>query len=117
MFMPPYHRPNASEPDFGVTCMHGPNECAGNVQELCASKYTETPVWWEFVQCQNSHGRYEVGKPEVALECADVAGINWASSDVGRCAGVDGGGRGKEGIKLLQENVRVTQSLGITYVA
>src|ERR1700722_7859140 len=43
-------RINGSEPAWGVTCMHGPNECAGNVQQLCAEMYTPSE-WWNFVQC------------------------------------------------------------------
>jgi hypothetical protein len=43
-------RLNASEPDWGVVCKHGPDECAGNVQELCAAKYAPSQ-WWDFVQC------------------------------------------------------------------
>ncbi|KAJ3531835.1 hypothetical protein NM688_g7514 [Phlebia brevispora] len=104
---------NSSDPDFGITCMHGPNECAGNVQELCAVKYTPRDVWWRFVQCQNFQGRYEVGKPETALKCADAVEIDWPNSDVGQCAGVDASGKGKEGLSLLRESVQVTKSLGI----
>ncbi|GAW05298.1 coiled-coil domain-containing protein 58 [Lentinula edodes] len=44
---------NSSEPDFGATCMHGPEECAGNVQQLCAAKYSPFANWWEFVHCNN----------------------------------------------------------------
>lgn len=80
-------------------------------------KYTDTPVWWRFTQCQNFQGRYEVGKPETALKCADAAGIDWKSSDVGQCAGIDGSGKGKEGTGLLRDSVEVTKALGIEYVA
>ncbi|THH02791.1 hypothetical protein EW026_g179 [Hermanssonia centrifuga] len=104
---------NASEPDFGVTCMHGPTECAGNVQELCALKYTPTAVWWRFVQCQNFQGRYEVGKPETALKCADAAKIDWENSGVGECAGLDASGKGEEGVQLLLESVKKTKKMGI----
>lgn len=110
------YRPNASEPDFGVTCMHGPTECAGNVQELCALKYTPTSVWWSFVQCQNFQGRFEVGKPETALKCADVAGIDWETSDVGQCAGLDASGQGEEGLQLLLDSVVRTKVMGIQCV-
>ena len=30
---------NETEPEYGVTCMHGPSECAGNVQQLCAASH------------------------------------------------------------------------------
>ncbi|PIL37032.1 hypothetical protein GSI_00724 [Ganoderma sinense ZZ0214-1] len=104
---------NSSEPDFGVTCMHGPNECAGNVQELCAIKYAPFERWWEFVQCQNFQGRYEVGKPATALKCANSAKLDWENSGVGACAGLSGDGKGKEGIDLLRESIQATKLLGI----
>jgi len=102
-----------SAPDFGVECMHGPDECAGNVHQLCVAKYTNQRNWWSFVQCQNYQGRDQVGKPEVALKCAKAVGIDWVESGAGECAGLDGSGRGAEGVKLLQDSVQVTKSLEI----
>lgn len=96
-------KPNASEPLYGVTCMHGQEECAGNVQELCAAKYHPTSEWWSFVQCQNFQGRDNIGTPETALNCANAAGIDWENGKAGQCAGKDG--RGTEGIQLLQQSV------------
>ncbi|KAH9951687.1 hypothetical protein B0H21DRAFT_717093 [Amylocystis lapponica] len=106
-------RINSSEPDFGVTCMHGPDECAGNVQELCAIKYVPTSQWWEFVQCQNYRGRDKVGLPETALQCAKSAKLDWEGSGVGSCAGLDGSGKAAEGVQLLQESVKTTRSIGV----
>jgi len=108
-------RMNESDPHYGVTCMHGPEECAGNVQQLCAAKYEPFVRWWEFVQCQNQRGRTRVGKPEVALECAKAAGIHWQQSKTGECAGRNGAGRGKEfeGVALLKRSVQASESLGI----
>jgi len=74
---------NDSEPDFGVSCMHGPEECAGNVQQLCVNKYAPFKNWWEFVICQNYQGREVIGGPEVALKCANTAGIDWETSGTG----------------------------------
>ena len=93
--------------------MHGSSECAGNVQELCASKYAPFDRWWAFVQCQNFQGRYEVGKPETALKCAKATDLDWENSGVGACAGLSGDGKGEEGIRLLQRNVVQTQLMGI----
>jgi len=104
---------NASESDFGVTCMHGPEECAGNVQELCASKHLPQEQWWNYLQCQNFHGRPKIGTPKVALECANVADFNWQDSGVGECAGLDGEGKGEEGVQLLKASVQKSQDLGI----
>ncbi|KAJ6485012.1 hypothetical protein C8R47DRAFT_1130511 [Mycena vitilis] len=104
---------NSTDVDFGATCKHGPTECAGNVQQLCAAKYANPGAWWDFVQCQNSHGRYQVGLPDVALQCAELAGINWESSGVGSCAGSDASGKAAEGIELLHESLLLGKALKI----
>ncbi|KAJ7276391.1 hypothetical protein B0H12DRAFT_18720 [Mycena haematopus] len=104
---------NSSDPEFGVTCMHGPGECAGNVQQLCVAKYATPSAWWKFIQCQNAHGRFQVGIPALTLQCAQTAGIEWETSQVGSCAGIDGSGKGQEGIELLRESLLLGQSLGI----
>jgi hypothetical protein len=104
---------NHSEPDFGVTCKHGPVECAGNVQQLCAAKYEEFSSWWLFLQCQNYHTR-EIGTPDVALKCAKIAKFDWENGKTGKCAGVDGSGKGAEGVALLQESVVNSEALGIS---
>lgn len=49
-------RLNSSDEDFGATCMHGPEECAGNVHQLCAQKHSPLANWWEFVNCNNYQG-------------------------------------------------------------
>jgi len=103
---------DSSDPTFGVDCMHGEDECAGNVQQLCAKKYAPDQ-WWDFVQCQNYQGRNKIGLPDVALKCAKAAGFDWELSGVGRCAGLDGSGTGKEGIALLQASVRASEKLGL----
>jgi len=107
-------RLNSSAPDFGVDCMHGPDECAGSVQQLCVAKYTNPWDWWSFVQCQNYQGRDQVGTADVALKCAKAVGIDWADGGAGKCAGLNGSGRGAEGVRLLQESVQATQVLGIS---
>jgi len=104
---------NDSEPDFGVSCMHGPEECAGNVQQLCVNKYAPFKNWWEFVICQNYQGREVIGGPEVALKCANTAGIDWETSGTGQCAGFDGSGKGSEGVALLKESVLLTEQMNV----
>ncbi|KDR83751.1 hypothetical protein GALMADRAFT_54325 [Galerina marginata CBS 339.88] len=103
-----------SKPDFGISCLHGPDECAGNVQQLCASKYAPFSNWWEFVKCQNFQGRENIGLPDVALKCAEVAGIDWGSSGAGECAGLDGSGKGTEGVALLKASTLLGIGLNIT---
>ncbi|OBZ70377.1 hypothetical protein A0H81_09882 [Grifola frondosa] len=82
---------NSTEPDFGVTCMHGSDECAGN----------------------NYQGRDKIGTPATALQCAETVHIDWENSKVGECAGTDGSGKAAEGVQLLQESVQATRALGI----
>lgn len=96
--------------------MHGSYECAGNVQELCAVKHLDQTHWWSYVKCQNFYGRDAVGTPEIALKCANAARFDWIESGVGKCAGVDGLGRGDEGIALLKESVANSAELGIRLV-
>ncbi|KAJ7095374.1 hypothetical protein B0H15DRAFT_921502 [Mycena belliarum] len=100
---------NSTDPDFGITCLHGPGECAGNVQQLCAARYSNR--WWEFVRCQNSRGGFQVGLPAVALQCAETVGIDWERSGLGDCAGLDG--KGSEGINLLRSSLISGKALEI----
>ncbi|KAG9317300.1 hypothetical protein JVU11DRAFT_1497 [Chiua virens] len=103
--------PNASDPIYGLTCMHGLEECAGNVYELCAAKYHPSSEWWPFLQCQNYQGRNEIGLPETAAKCAETVGLEWETDKARICAGEDG--QGEEGIKLLQESVQNSIQLSI----
>ncbi|KAK2466203.1 hypothetical protein APHAL10511_001845 [Amanita phalloides] len=102
-----------SEPVFGVKCMHGPEECAGNVQQLCMAEYSPSN-WWEFIHCQNFEGRGKIGQPALAVKCAAALDIDWNGSEVGRCAGRDGSGTGEQGVKLLQESVKLSAKSNLT---
>ncbi|KAH7102904.1 hypothetical protein BKA62DRAFT_697977 [Auriculariales sp. MPI-PUGE-AT-0066] len=107
--------PNASEPEWGVTCKHGRTECAANVLELCAIAIEPPPptdegaswrpAWWDFVLCNNGAGRYGVGEPEVAAACAMKTGI--ALDRVMECVNSDWGRR------LHLESIKTAESLGI----
>ena len=66
--------------------------------------------------CQNYQGRGHIGSPDVALKCARTHNIDWEESGVGQCVGLDGSGKGQEGVQLLHDSIRVAESLGITYV-
>ncbi|KAF5393670.1 hypothetical protein D9757_000043 [Collybiopsis confluens] len=121
---------NSSEPEFGATCLHGPEECAGNVHQLCAAEYTPLDNWWEFVNCNNYQGRnkaclsytlpwtyidfrQQIGLPETAKQCAHIAQIDWETSGVGECAGLDGSGRGTEGVNLLHKSILLGKTMGL----
>ncbi|KAF8559118.1 hypothetical protein OG21DRAFT_1403873 [Imleria badia] len=103
--------PNPSDPAYGVSCKHGLEECAGNVYELCVAKYHPTSEWWPFLQCQNFHGRDQIGLPDTAASCATTAGFEWETDQGRLCSGEDG--QGEEGVKLLQESIQNSIELGI----
>lgn len=86
------------------------------MQQLCVAKYTDPNAWWSFVHCQNFQGAGKIGTPEVALKCAKTANIDWENGGAGQCAGLDGSGKGEEGVGLLQQSVQDTEALGIEYV-
>lgn len=67
--------------------------------------------------CQNYQGRGHIGHPDIAWRCARTHNIDWEESGVGHCVGLDGSGKGKEGVHLLRNSIRVAESLGITYVS
>ncbi|KZP00181.1 hypothetical protein CALVIDRAFT_552989 [Calocera viscosa TUFC12733] len=98
---------NDSDETYGVTCMHGPYECSGNIHELCVMSRFPQETWWPFVTCLNYNGKEKIGLEGTAKKCAGVVGINWVESGVGAC--VDG----LEGSDLLRESVRNTTALGI----
>lgn len=104
-------KPNPSDETYGATCLHGVEECAGNVHELCVAKYHPTSEWWTFVQCENYQGRGQVGLPDTAAKCAGVAGFEWENDRARKCAGDNG--HGHEGVRLLQESVKTSMQLGI----
>jgi hypothetical protein len=64
--------------------------------------------------CQDYQGRDRIGRSDVALGCARTAKIDWNGSAIGQCAGPDGSGTGKEGVRLLRDSVHLANSLGIT---
>jgi hypothetical protein len=99
-----------------MRCMHGAQECAGNVQQLCAQAYHDTDAWWAFVQCQNAAGRYAVGDAALARRCARAAGLDWEDAPAGRCAAIGRGSASAEGRARLRESVARTRAMGIEYV-
>lgn len=66
--------------------------------------------------CQNYQGREYIGAPDVALKCANTADIDWETSGAGQCAGLDGSGKGSEGVALLKESVLLAEQMNVKYV-
>ncbi|KAG9023686.1 hypothetical protein FRB95_012633 [Tulasnella sp. JGI-2019a] len=99
---------NESEPKYGVSCMHGQQECDGNVQELCVSKHLHLAEWWTWLQCINLGGLVNVGNVGRAKECAEMSGFEWDGSD-----GIAECWEGKEGVNLFRESIKHSLALGI----
>ncbi|EJU06576.1 hypothetical protein DACRYDRAFT_19671 [Dacryopinax primogenitus] len=98
---------NDSDETYGVTCKHGPQECAGNIHELCMISRVPQTKWWPYVICLNFMGKDKIGLGETAKRCAEVVSVDWVESGIEAC--VDG----LEGSDLLRESVRNTTALGI----
>lgn len=104
-----------------MTCLHGPEECEGNVQELCAMNHADTQEdWWHFLQCLNFEGKDQVGDKALAKRCAGVALIPWEDEKKGGVTTRQGIKRcveSQEGKDLLRASVKRSQALGIECVA
>lgn len=81
---------NESSPE----CMHGPSECAGNRQQLCAQKHLSLSAFLDFVRCQDQS--FEL-IPQNGQSCAKN---HW--STISTCAD------GDEGHQLLVDSVGVS---------
>jgi len=101
---------NETEEEYGISCLHGPSECAGNIHELCAAKHAPRRQWWPFVQCLNYEGRDKIGSIDTSKRCAKASGIDWEASGLGECIE----GEEKAGYKLFLSSIERTQSLNIT---
>lgn len=95
----------ALKDDGRVICKHGPRECEGNVQQLCASAHLDQAAWWPFVTCQNRQP-LRIGSNELAEECAREVGSDW-EGEVRGCA------ESEEGRERLRASVMQTQALGV----
>lgn len=106
-----FGRLDSSDSDYGVTCMHGKQECAGNVQELCVAKHRggggAVEAWWPWLQCVNMGGLENIGNVGRARNCAEMSGFEWDES-------ISGCVDGAEGVGLLKESVANSKALGIT---
>lgn len=104
---------------YGVECMHGEQECDGNVQQLCVQDaleperagqdYDLSPSaaqkkWWNFIQCQNFAGLSKIGDEGLAQRCLKlVEGPSWDKNGIAKCV------HGKHGRKLLQQSVKASK--------
>ncbi|KAI8326110.1 hypothetical protein GQ54DRAFT_241176, partial [Martensiomyces pterosporus] len=96
-------QPNAT---YGATCMHGDEECRGNIDELCALKHRpDLPSFWRFLTCLNSRFA-DIGRdPDLSLKCASSAGLDTAAFLTCATQG--------EGLALFKQSVENAQFAGV----
>lgn len=113
---------------------HGPTEAYGNAHQLCLYNHVPLTQFWAAVECMNFPSSFpkDIGTVGFTRQCAETVGVDWWGSGVGKC--VEGKKRmgkvkkdketqaeekegyyvGKEGRKLLLENIRETEKTGVT---
>lgn len=93
----------------GMACMHGPDECLGDILELCAYEdYKDNPkIWLGFIHCMGQNYR-KIGDDEFVHGCAKDYGIDF--ENLQECAASTDPDRGME---LLRTSARRAQQLGI----
>ncbi|KAF9583165.1 hypothetical protein BGW38_010117 [Lunasporangiospora selenospora] len=100
-----------------VSCKHGPEECAGNTQQLCFKKYfPDHHVWFSFVAAMNQRP-FMIGNPSYAIRIGETVlrekGL-WNDDNQSllmqsiHCSG------GKEGFDLLVASVQRTVDKSVT---
>jgi hypothetical protein len=65
--------------NYNFQCLHGPDECQGDIIELCAQWVTESVSqwgWWNMGVCMQAD--YD-NIPDNAAGCAKQAGLNWTA--------------------------------------
>jgi len=85
----------------GIDCKHGPEECMGNIIELCAADmYPDPKIYLGFTMCL-SRDYKEIPQRSLVEDCALEHGIDF--SKLNECAVRD---NGAYGVGMLRESVR-----------
>ncbi|CAO1626260.1 unnamed protein product [Jaminaea pallidilutea] len=111
------------EEDTGVRCKHGPQECWGNIHQLCVqhalrpsragrdfnlSPSAAQRKVWDFIQCQDYDGIRNIGSEALAQQCLrTIKGPEWEKDGIVDCV------RGPLGKQLLRDSVRDSRRRGI----
>ncbi|KHJ30416.1 putative gamma interferon inducible lysosomal thiol reductase [Erysiphe necator] len=96
-------------PNDGVYCMHGPEECMGNIAELCAAKvYPDPKIYLGYAMCL-SREYSEIPDRGLLEECALEYGMDFQK--LNQCASKDDG---DYGIELLRQSIRHSKEVGVT---
>ncbi|BEJ12638.1 hypothetical protein CspHIS471_0210980 [Cutaneotrichosporon sp. HIS471] len=71
---------------YGVECMHGDLECAGNAHQLCVRAHAPLDKFYATLSCMNyANFPGVIGTTALTRKCADTAGIDWWRSGIGAC--------------------------------
>ncbi|KAK7958250.1 hypothetical protein PG988_013098 [Apiospora saccharicola] len=93
----------------GVECMHGPEECMGNIIELCASHlYPDPKISLGFAMCL-TRDYQEIPQRELVEDCALEHGIDFEK--LNNCAAQDDGAFG---LRMLRDSVSRSATAGVT---
>lgn len=93
--------------DDGVSCMHGPTECLGNILELCAANlYPDPKIYLGFTLCLSKRFP-EIPGRGLVNDCALQSGMDFEK--LNDCASKDDGAYG---MTLLRESVRYSMDVG-----
>ncbi|KAJ4416240.1 hypothetical protein N0V85_002364 [Neurospora sp. IMI 360204] len=95
--------------DDGVACKHGPEECLGNIIELCAQKlYPDPKSFLGFTMCLTKNYD-EIPQRSLIEDCALEHAIDF--DELNKCATQDDGALG---IGLLRDSVKRSADAGVT---
>ncbi|TVY23617.1 hypothetical protein LHYA1_G007631 [Lachnellula hyalina] len=93
----------------GVECLHGPEECLGNIIELCAnSLYPDPKIYLGFTMCLTKD-YHDIPQKSLLEDCALEHGIDF--EELNECATRDDGGFG---MGMLRDSVRRSTDAGVT---
>ncbi|RKP38974.1 hypothetical protein BJ085DRAFT_34380 [Dimargaris cristalligena] len=102
--IPRFHYIATLEPS-GVKCMHGPNECAGDIQQLCVAQQFGGHQAYDFVHCQNQTP-HRIGLERLATQCAKETGLDYRK-DIQPCVEANG-------TRLLKESAQLVKKIGVS---
>ncbi|KAG0346227.1 hypothetical protein BG004_002126 [Podila humilis] len=99
--------PSTTSVTTTVICKHGPEECAGNIHQLCFKKYQpDHRIWVPVVIGMNTINPYRIGELQYVREVAKQIGGEAADTNkldlIEKCA------KGSEGHELLVDSVQST---------
>ncbi|KAK4226172.1 hypothetical protein QBC38DRAFT_456488 [Podospora fimiseda] len=93
----------------GVACKHGPQECLGNIIELCAQKlYPDPKIYLGFTMCLTKDYPHIPQRPLIE-DCALEHAVDF--DELNECATKDDGAFG---MGMLRKSVKRTAEAGVT---